>query len=229
MPVGIDDILHVLAHELRTPVGIAHGYVRLLLEDRLPHDADRRRALEQLQKAIGRLSRLSDENTALATWYERERSLSDEISVHALVHRVADTTYEWPVTVEPCDLPQGAVVRSVDADTLGSALVDIVRATAREQQQKTCHVVSRVVDGQFEMLAGPADLLDALRDGPTASAAGPITLERGGLGLALVHAAVVLDHHGAQRWTMNSSRRTIGVRLPLAPAKRPRDFLGSAG
>jgi signal transduction histidine kinase len=45
MSVDISDILHVLAHELRTPVGIAHGYVRLLLEERLSQESDRRRAL----------------------------------------------------------------------------------------------------------------------------------------------------------------------------------------
>ena len=72
MPVDISDILHVLAHELRTPVGIAHGYVRLLLEDRLHQEADRRRALEQMQKALGRLSDLSHESTALASWFEQD-------------------------------------------------------------------------------------------------------------------------------------------------------------
>jgi hypothetical protein len=90
-----------------------------------------------------------------------------------------------------------------------------VRATARELRGTTCDVVARVVDGSFEMLTGPEEMIDALKGGPDAAGAGPVTLERGGLGLTLVHAAVVLDAHGAQRWTMNGSRKTVGLRLPV--------------
>jgi hypothetical protein len=66
-----------------------------------------------------------------------------------------------------------------------------------------------------EILTGPEELLEALSTGPQSPEAGPVALERGGLGLALVHAAIVLDAHGAERWTMNGSRQTLGLRLPL--------------
>src|SRR5687768_14647504 len=39
MPVDTGHVLHVLAHELRTPTGIAQGYARLLLDDRLTDPA----------------------------------------------------------------------------------------------------------------------------------------------------------------------------------------------
>lgn len=215
MPVDINDILHVLAHELRTPVGIAHGYVRLLLEDRLPQETDRRRALEQMQKALGRLSELSQESTALASWYEQDRNTTQPVDARALVERVAGADYEFPVTVDTSDVPEGATVRSADPAALGNAMVNLIRATARELRGTTCDVLSRVVDGRFEMLAGPEEYLAALGSGPTAPGAGPLALERGGLGLALVHAAIVLDAHGADRWTMNGSRQTAGIRIPL--------------
>ena len=83
MTVDVNDILHVLAHELRTPVGIAHGYVRLLLENDFPSEADRRRALEQMQKALGRLSDLSQETTSLAAWYEQDRHANNSSPTHA--------------------------------------------------------------------------------------------------------------------------------------------------
>ena len=215
MAVEINDILHVLAHELRTPVGIVHGYVRLLLDERLPQEADRRRALEQMQKALGRLSELSHETTSLAGWYERDLNQSREVEARVLAQGVADADYDWPVTVELGDVKDGARVRTTDADALGRALVGIIRATARELRGTTCDVVARTVDSRFEMLAGPEELLDGLRAGPLSPAASPIALERGGLGLALVHAAVVLDAHDAERWTMNGSRQTVGLRLPL--------------
>ena len=214
MSVDVNEILHVLAHELRTPVGIAHGYVRLLLEDRLPSDADRRRALEQMQKALGRLSDLSQETTSLAAWYERDRN-EGAIDAAALAQRIADADYEWPVTVDTAAVREGMVVPTTDADALGRALVGIVRATARELRGTTCDVIMRTADARFEVLAGPEDLLEALRAGPAAPAASPLALERGGLGLVLVHAAIVLDSHGAECWTMNGSRQTVALRLPL--------------
>ena len=62
---------------------------------------------------------------------------------------------------------------------------------------------------------GPKNYSELWALGRWRAEAGPVALERGGLGLALVHAAIVLDAHGAERWTMNGSRQTLGLRLPL--------------
>ena len=101
MPVDISNVLHVLAHELRTPTGIAQGYVRMLLEDRLTDPADRQRALEQTQKALARVSELSHESTRLAAWFEDERGPDAHGSTCAtLLERVAaDAGVEPPVTI----------------------------------------------------------------------------------------------------------------------------------
>jgi hypothetical protein len=221
MGVDINDILHVLAHELRTPVGIAHGYVRLLLEERLTQESDRRRALEQMQKALSRLSDLSHESTALAAWYEQDHSTPSLVEARALMARVAEHDYDAPVTVDPEGLPPGVMVTTTDEASLCRALINVVRATARELRGTTCDVVARVVDGTFEMLTGPEELLGPLGAGPSSPDAGPVALERGGLGLALVHAAIVLDAHGAGRWTMNGSRKTVGLRLPVEERQHP--------
>jgi signal transduction histidine kinase len=221
MRVDINDILHVLAHELRTPVGIAHGYVRLLLEERLTQESDRRRALEQMQKALGRLSDLSHESTALAAWYEQDHSSPQRVAARNLIEHVAAAEYDFPVTVDTSEVPDGVSLSTTDERSLCRALTGIVRATARELRGTTCDVVARVENGSFEMLAGPEELLDALRAGPAAPGAGPLALERGGLGLALVHAAIVLDAHGAERWTMNGSRQTVGLRLPVEERPQP--------
>ena len=221
MSVDINDILHVLAHELRTPVGIAHGYVRLLLEERLTQESDRRRALEQMQKALGRLSDLSHESTALASWYEQDHSTARHVDARALIGHVSDADFDFPVTVEASEIPAGVTVPTSDERSLCLALTGIVRATARELRGTTCDVVARVVDGSLEMLTGPEELLEALGAGPASPEAGPVALERGGLGLALVHAAIVLDAHGAERWTMNGSRQTVGLRLPIEERQHP--------
>jgi signal transduction histidine kinase len=216
MSVDISEILHVLAHELRTPVGIAHGYVRLLLEDRLPQHADRRRALEQMQKALGRLSDLSQESSRLASWFEHDPATTATISAKSLFARLEEVDFEYAVSIDANGISDDAAVRTPDAAMLTAAMASIIHATARELRGDDCAVVARMgVPRSLDVLVGPPDHLDALAAGPTSAAAGPLGLERGGLGLSLVHAAIVLDAHGAQRWTINQSRQTAGFRLPL--------------
>jgi nitrogen-specific signal transduction histidine kinase len=221
MSVDFSDILHVLAHELRTPIGIAHGYVRLLLEDRLPQDTDRRRALEQMHKALGRLGELSQESSALASWFEQAGTHYASVQSRAIVERVAAAHYEWPVKIDMTQVNGNGVLRTRDIDGLAQAIINLVRATARELRGSELVVVARDdEDMRLEILAGPHERVMALQAGPTAADASPIALERGGLGLALVHAAVVLDAHGADRWTINGSRETAGLRLPLERSRQ---------
>lgn len=218
MSVELSDVLHVLAHELRTPVGIAHGYVRLLLEDRLPHEAERRRALEQLQKALSRLTNLSHESSALANWYERDEGPSTPVTARALLDAIAAAAFDSPVAVEAARAPEGAMIKTDDRKALEQALVSLVRSTARELRGRACAVTPRDGDGHVDLLIGSEDLLAGLTRGPSDGDAGSIGLDRGGIGLALVHATVVVDAHGGVCWTMNGSRQTLGVRLPLMAA-----------
>jgi hypothetical protein len=215
MPVEFSDILHVLAHELRTPVGIAHGYVRLLLEERLPQESDRRRALEQMQKALGRLTELSHESSRLATWYERNGTSEVVLAATDILERVDRAAFDYPVRIDASAVPSGAAIRTADADTLVTAITGLVHATARELRGQPCVVVACADRSWMEVLVGPPDRIAALRGARGTSEAGAIALERGGLGLALVHAALVLDAHGAERWTIAESRQTAGFRLPL--------------
>jgi signal transduction histidine kinase len=216
MSVDISNILHVLAHELRTPVGIAHGYVRLLLEERLHQESDRRRALEQMQKALGRLSELSHESSRLAAWFEQDRGEPVSVGAAGLLARVAEADYEVPVVADVTAIPEDARLRTSDAGMLAAALINMVRATARELRGAECAVVATVDGARFlDVLIGPSDRLTALGAGRGSADAGPLALERGGLGLSLVEAAIVLDAHGVERWTLNQSRQIAGFRLPL--------------
>lgn len=216
MPVEMSHILHVLAHELRTPVGIAHGYVRLLLEDRLPEERDRRRALEQMQKALGRLTELSHESSRLATWCERELTGEARISARDVLSRVDEAAWEFPITFDYGAVPEASTIRTADADALVTAMINLIRATARELRGQPCFVVATPHDGAWlDVLVGPPEQLAALDAARGTATAGAMPLERGGLGLALVHAALILDAHGAERWTITDSRQTAGVRLPF--------------
>ena len=102
-----------------------------------------------------------------------------------------------------------------DASALADAIATLVQVTARELRSQPCALAAHVDRRRVDVLIGAEDGVRALAAGPDAPNAGAASLERGGVGLALVLAAVVLDAHGAVRWTVDGSRATVGIRLPL--------------
>lgn len=224
MPVDIGNVLHVLAHELRTPAGIAQGYLRMLIDDRLTDPADRRKAIEQAQKAIARVSELANEGSQLATWVEQPHgSVDQRIDARWLIDRVvADASSGLTLSSRVDIAPAAGDVRTIDADALTHALVAVTKATARELRNKPCTIAARVEDRvAIDMWIGQEDQFAALYAGPSAPDAGPLSLERGGVGLSLLYAAAVLERHGAAAWTVNGSRTTVGIRLPIEERAHP--------
>lgn len=216
MPVDISDVLHVLAHELRTPAGIAQGYLRMLLEDRLPDAEERRRALEAAQKAVARVTELTNESSQLAGWMERSGGPPQAIDARMLIDKVMDDTRMDPPPALRSEIPSGAAaVSAIDARALVDAVAALVRATARELRNKSCTIAARVDGRMMEVLIGSEEQFAALAAAPAARNASPLALERGGVGLSLVIAAAVLDSHGAAPWTVNGWRTTVGIRLPI--------------
>ena len=51
-------VLHALLHDLRTPLGAAQGYLRLIQEGQIKTAADQERALSRSLKALGDVARL---------------------------------------------------------------------------------------------------------------------------------------------------------------------------
>src|SRR5262245_55922776 len=60
-------VLSTLAHELRTPVAVSQGYVKLFLDGRLKTQEDVDRAMRQTLDAINRLAGLCAETGTLAS------------------------------------------------------------------------------------------------------------------------------------------------------------------
>ncbi len=56
--------LNLLIHDLRAPLSVAQGYIRLLQQNRLEAEADRQRAMTQSMEALGRITRLCEEAAA---------------------------------------------------------------------------------------------------------------------------------------------------------------------
>lgn len=66
MGPDMERALTALLHDIRSPLGVAHGYLRLVREGRLPSDADRLRALDKTRDALGRITEICDAATTAA-------------------------------------------------------------------------------------------------------------------------------------------------------------------
>ena len=218
MAVDISSILHVLAHELRSPAGIAQGYLRMLLDEKLTEAADRRRALEQTQKALARVSELTAESSRLARWLEEQHGgPRASLDAQVLMGRVVSEAGVEPPVKARADVPRaGVAIETVDDDSLTAAIVSMVRVTARELNKQPCAMEVRLNgDRTIDVLIGNEQQLDALASGPDAPNAAPVALERGGVGLSMLMAAAILETHGGRHWTIGGLRTTVGIRLPF--------------
>ena len=58
MQPNLAQVLNTLAHEIRTPLAVSQGYLKLYLDGRLTDGDDTRRAFEQTRQALGALATL---------------------------------------------------------------------------------------------------------------------------------------------------------------------------
>ncbi|MGE0041394.1 MAG: hypothetical protein AB7H88_07925 [Vicinamibacterales bacterium] len=216
MELDVGALLHLLAHELRAPASVAQGYLRMLREDRLGPPAERERAIAQAQAAIARVSELTHQASALADLLDGGRPApvaADLASV--LAEAVAHTDLDEPVHV-----PMTATrVRLTRPDQVARALAALIDASARPVRGRAPALAVRRAGGAgaVDVLIGPADAFAALAAGPDADTAAPLPVDRGGFGLALLLARVVLDAEGARAWTLAGTPAALAVRLQEDP------------
>src|SRR5665213_3077367 len=138
MPDGrYSELLSLAAHEFRTPVSVASGYLRMLLQDAsAPLDERQRKMIQEADKACSRLAAIVSELSQIAKLDEDAVVLGrntfdlftmlDEVggSVHAASDR--------DVTLELAGEAAGAS-RTGDLSRLQTAFTAIFRAVLREQ------------------------------------------------------------------------------------------------
>jgi len=192
MPVPLPTMCAVLAHELRSPLSVIQGYIRLLQRQR---DAGHPEAamLDAMLDATGRLTGIARQASDLGAWLTGPGAAP--LPTHPVSEIVARLAGRFgadsPIaaTVHPVSAAVGDQLLRCDPPALVDALSAVVDALHRE--------------------AGGAPVEIALAD-PEATGvvtirlqahgqghARPFSFERGGSGLALVTASHVLTAHGA--------------------------------
>jgi signal transduction histidine kinase len=214
---NLAQVLNTLAHEIRTPLAVSQGYLKLLLDGRLTNADDQRRAFQQTRDALGALATLCQDMVRV--------SALSESPAPALVERIAAGL--WLARLrEERDLEGAAWSGGVEtpaalathaAPDLSRAVAIVAKAAfdeAREQPRQL-----RVSGGApLMILAGPPEAITLLDTGPGAPGACPVNFARGGKGLRLIWAAFVLEQHRVHTWTHQDHRAAVGFLFPMVPA-----------
>lgn len=217
MQPNMAQVLNTLAHEIRTPLAVSQGYLKLYLDGRLTNADDIRRAFEQTRHALGTLSALCVEMGKVGALAESgaPKGVPEHLSAAAFV-----ATIRAAVEVADASWQGDAGERLIEPGNhreLAHA-VAIVSKAAFDEARVAQHVVRTENNGDLVVLAGTTDSLPALQTGPGAEHARAVDFVKGGKGLSLIWAAFVLDLHRVQTWTHADHRASVGFRIRLVPA-----------
>jgi len=186
-------VLSVLIHDLRTPLGVAHGYLRLIRNDKLPSADERDKALASTQDALARISRLCQEASGFLE--ETPGPPAGRASASDLAGRVATALAERGITVDGEPAVSGAIAVGTSVERAADAIATLLAIRAG----KTAGPVATVhgTPGELRFTCGPADADRTLLSG----AEQPFDPWRAapGLSVALAHRVVVAL--GGRVWT----------------------------
>jgi len=220
--LDVVELLHLLGHELRSPTGVLLGYLRMLQEGRFGSEADRQRILDNMRGPLARMAGLSDEVARLARWLAPSDRTPALVDARELIERgvgSAGALLGRPIDAEIDIAPGAARVSVLERDALEAALGVVIQATAREAGDAAVVARATVRRDQapaVELMAGPLTLLPAPELTLSPDEPDVFSVTRGGMGLSLVLAVVVLDAHAARVWNVAGTASVAGVRLPVA-------------
>lgn len=202
-------LLSLSVHELRTPVTVVAGYIRMLLKDRAGAITDpQRRMLEEAEKSCGRLSALLAEMSDLSNIeantapFNRNRTDLNAVIVDAIASLPDVPDRVITVTLSHA---QGSGAVEGDPVRLKAAFTALLSALGRELITST-ELLVRARAGDYQgrpaiwIAIADADHIDGL------GSAGPESLAtfdewRGGCGLSLALARRVISAHGGAIWS----------------------------
>jgi two-component system sensor histidine kinase ArlS len=212
-------LLSLVSHEVRAPLGVIRGYMRLLQQQGTEISESHRQAIAASMRAADRAAEILSQLSALARLHRREVMLTLKPApldplLRAAVHEVVMPP-EPLITIHVDDTP--AVQVMADEAMARSAIAGFMTAVVRAQaSDNRVHVRAReVADGNRPGISVSIVATDATNDTHEEQ---PLDILRGGLGLDLPLAAFILDAHGGNVREQRIDNRLNGFELwlPLA-------------
>jgi signal transduction histidine kinase len=200
-------VLSLAVHELRTPMTVIGGYVRMLLQERAgPLSDAQRHMLEETEKSCGRMSALLAELSDLSGLesgtgrFQRapidlRRTLAEAVSG---LPELSDHPTAIHLLLEP-----GAAMLDGDPLRLRAAFAAVLHALRRELVSSTTLAVVeqvRQIDGRATSWITIAEP-DRIGHVAGTGSLGTFDEWRGGSGLSLGVARRVIEAHGGRIWS----------------------------
>jgi signal transduction histidine kinase len=217
--------LSLAVHELRTPITVATGYLRMLLREQAgPITDQQRKMLQEADKSCARIGSLIAEMSELGKLEEGAITVPGvSFDLAALTVELANTMHEGEdrgVRLET-RVP-GPVIVAGDRTRLAAAIGALMHAALRERGQPGVILAecSTLSDSNQNWAIVTIGEETATRPLATAARTTPPPFDewRGGLGLALPVGRRVIEAHGGALWSApgDNARAASALRLPLA-------------
>jgi signal transduction histidine kinase len=192
------------AHEIRNPISVILGYVRMLASERLgPLTDAQRKAVEEIGNSTGKLAGIADEMSSLArllaggTKFVRAR-----VELAALIAAEIPSVTPLPDRQVGIRVIDGAPAAAVNGDAmrLRTTFNSLMYSHRREliTSDELCVAIDRDTEGDrpaIRVTIGGDDRIEELRRIPP-SALAPLVEFRSGLGYRLSIARQVIEAHG---------------------------------
>jgi signal transduction histidine kinase len=221
-------LINLAGHELRTPASVVIGYLRMLLAEHGGPLTDRqRRMLTEAEHSSQRMNRIIAEMSELSNLQAGTLALaSQRLALAALLRDAVDGIGPVEAAAGDMDASSGIDIRTPadeitivgDPARLRAAFSAVLRAMARERRDETPLVVDARVepvgDTRLAVVRLGTEANLALLGGPR----GEFDRWRGGLGLTLPIAQIVIEATGGQIWSPagDVSHTATGIALPIS-------------
>lgn len=212
-------LLSLLSHELRSPLGVIRGYLRLLDEPGAALSDSQRTAIGMALKACERAVELLGQAGTLAQLQNNEIAVElKRVAILSLLQTAAaDLRLPVDPTVRLEVVDAAGVEVDADAALLPGALASLIAAVARAQAAETTVRITanrHVADGRAGVSIAIATIAHT-----NSLIARDLDIARGGLGLDLPIAAALVAAHGGRVQELRDGDRYAGVVvwMPVSP------------
>lgn len=215
--------LSLAVHELRTPVTVVTGYLRMLLKEQGgPLNEKQRKMVEEAERSCARIGALVAEMSELGKLESHDVKMAQQpFDLAALAAELASDMHEGSDRGVQLEVrAAGGPVEVVgDRARLAAVLRALMHAALRERGEPGVIVAECSVETNpgpaAVFVVGEPEMLGALKE--AADRHLPFDEFRGGLGMALPVARRVVEAHGGAIWSAPGERPRAGsaVRLPI--------------